>query len=450
MKKEDFKKRVELFFPALLLALSGVLIFYPGLSLAFTGGVDTTLKVVKEVPPNQAKVCRDVTCSNPPPAIIDFNKKSDSPLVIDSVLGLSGKVWGGDLGWIIFNPPFGGVRFADLSTGRLTGTAWSQTSGIINFDVTGQQVVIDPKTGEWRGWAWASGPYGGWIKFDCEDREACVRSTWRGNSGNTPGQNGAAPGTVPSLPVMPNPAPSPSPAPSAAPAPMNTVPPVPSETEQKKALPVIISGILDDLANGAGKLGSGAGKYFNGAVSGMSYGAQSFAEGFSAGWKYLMQDLGGFVKDTLKTFEGPTSAVVNARFSLSVKPVSDGLSGAASAINGAGSAISGMFNGIGSVISSGASDTVSSINGAGSAISGMFNGIGSVMSSSALGAARGMNEAGDAIFEIFRDARDGVSQTANVYWSGISESGEKIAAVAVDFAQDFSNGARQIGSLISK
>lgn len=421
MKKEDFKKRVELFFPALLLALSGVLIFYPGLSLAFTGGVDTTLKVVKEVPPNQAKVCRDVTCSNPPPAIIDFNKKSDSPLVIDSVLGLSGKVWGGDLGWIIFNPPFGGVRFADLSTGRLTGTAWSQTSGIINFDVTGQQVVIDPKTGEWRGWAWASGPYGGWIKFDCEDREACVRSTWRGNSGNTPGQNGAAPGTVPSLPVMPNPAPSPSPAPSAAPAPMNTVPPVPSETEQKKALPVIISGILDDLANGAGKLGSGAGKYFNGAVSGMSYGAQSFAEGFSAGWKYLMQDLGGFVKDTLKTFEGPTSAVVNARFSLSVKPVSDGLSGAASAINGAGSAISGMFNGIGSV-----------------------------MSSSALGAARGMNEAGDAIFEIFRDARDGVSQTANVYWSGISESGEKIAAVAVDFAQDFSNGARQIGSLISK
>ena len=264
---------------------------------------------------------------------------------------------------------------------------------------------------------------------------------------------------------------------------------------------MIISGILDDFANGAGKLGSGAGKYFNGAVSGMSYGAQSFGEGFSAGWKYLMQDLGGFVKDTLKPFEGPTSAVVNARFSLSVKPISDGLSGAASAINGtgeavssvasavmafpgkiansisagvsgtatglasgisgaasstasaingAGSAISGMFSGIGSGISSGASDTVSSMNRAGSAISGMFSGIGSVMSFSALGAARGMNGAGDAIFETFRDARDGVSQTANVYWGGISESGKKIAAVASDFAQDFSNGARQIGSLISK
>ena len=53
-------------------------------------------------------------------------------------------------------PPYGGVFFADPATGLLKGTAWSETSGAINFSVTGQKVIIDPKTGEWNGWAWAS------------------------------------------------------------------------------------------------------------------------------------------------------------------------------------------------------------------------------------------------------------------------------------------------------
>ena len=126
---------------------------------------------------SQAKVCRDVACENP--EIIYFNTFEDNPLIIDIEKGLSGKVWGGEFGWITFNPPYGGVFFADTSTGLLKGTAWSETSGAINFSVTGQKVVINPTTGEWNGWAWASGPYGGWIKFDCNDSSSCVRTTWR-------------------------------------------------------------------------------------------------------------------------------------------------------------------------------------------------------------------------------------------------------------------------------
>ena len=129
---------------------------------------------------NRIKVCKEVTCTDY--GIIDFEISGDSPLIIDSEKGLSGKVWGDELGWVTFNPPDGGVFFADLTTGILKGTAWSETSGVINFSVTGQKVVIDPKTGEWNGWAWASGPYGGWIKFDCQDA-SCVRTIWRDTAG---------------------------------------------------------------------------------------------------------------------------------------------------------------------------------------------------------------------------------------------------------------------------
>lgn len=132
---------------------------------------------VEESAENKIKVCRDVTCAKPTPFIIDFEKVGDPPFSIDKENGLTGKVWGNELGWITFNPPYGGVFFADAETGLLKGTAWSERSGAINFSVTGQKVVIDPKTGEWNGWAWASGPYGGWIKFDCQ-QDSCVKIIW--------------------------------------------------------------------------------------------------------------------------------------------------------------------------------------------------------------------------------------------------------------------------------
>jgi len=130
---------------------------------------------------NKVKVCKDPTCTKPAPGIIDFEISDGSPLVVDTENGLSGKVWGDELGWITFNPPYGGVFMVDTETGLLQGTAWSKNSGAINFSVTGQKVVIDPKTGEWNGWAWASGPYGGWIKFDCKNA-SCVHTTWSGQT----------------------------------------------------------------------------------------------------------------------------------------------------------------------------------------------------------------------------------------------------------------------------
>jgi hypothetical protein len=153
-----------------IILLSLIFFVFSNVASAITGSIDTSVE-------NEVKVCKDNTCANPKPGIIYFKVSSDSPLVIDTEKGLSGKVWGDELGWVTFNPPYGGVFFADSATGLLKGTAWSENSGAINFSVTGQKVVIDPKTGEWKGWAWASGPYGGWVKFDCKDK-SCVHTIW--------------------------------------------------------------------------------------------------------------------------------------------------------------------------------------------------------------------------------------------------------------------------------
>jgi hypothetical protein len=134
---------------------------------------------------NKVKVCKDVTCINPAPGIIDFRISDGSPVTVNKEKNIiTGKAWGGELGWITFSPRFGeadtssygGVSF-NPTTGLLKGIGWSETSGAINFSVTGQKVVIDPVTGEWNGWAWASGPYGGWIKFDCKN-SSCIRTVW--------------------------------------------------------------------------------------------------------------------------------------------------------------------------------------------------------------------------------------------------------------------------------
>jgi hypothetical protein len=153
-------------------------VFVVSKSFAQIGYIDTSAE-------NKVKICKDVTCTNPTPGIIDFEISGGFPLVIDSEKGISGKAWGGELGWITFNPTNGGVFFADSTTGLLKGTALSENFGIINFSVTGQKVFIDPNTGEWSGWAWASGQYGGWVKFDCKNA-SCVKTTWHKQSSSTP------------------------------------------------------------------------------------------------------------------------------------------------------------------------------------------------------------------------------------------------------------------------
>ncbi len=159
---------------------------------ASTGTIDSSFYTTK--------VCYDTTCISPTPGILNFRPTGATAVVVDDVSGLSGKVWGNELGWIDLNPTGEGIRFANQSTGLLTGKAWSQVSGWINFAPTGQSVTINPSTGELGGWAWTGGPYGGWIKFDCTDSTTCIKTSWR--AGTTVIRSGG--GGHPRVDVCPN------------------------------------------------------------------------------------------------------------------------------------------------------------------------------------------------------------------------------------------------------
>lgn len=132
---------------------------------------------------HNTKVCHDSTCTVPTPGILNFRPTGATAVVVDDVTGLSGDVWGNELGWITLNPTGEGVTFADTTTGLLTGKAWSQVSGWINFAPTGQTVTISPTTGQFSGYAWTGGPQGGWVKFDCASNDTCVKTTWSPTTG---------------------------------------------------------------------------------------------------------------------------------------------------------------------------------------------------------------------------------------------------------------------------
>jgi len=130
--------------------------------------------------------------------------------------------WGGNIGWINFNPSHGGVTVYDdhlegyawaenigwirLGTyegggahtyannaagtygvnndghGNLSGYAWSATVGWINFNPSDNQVTINPDTGEFDGYAWAESL--GWIHFQNASPAYGVVTT-RGSGGDT-------------------------------------------------------------------------------------------------------------------------------------------------------------------------------------------------------------------------------------------------------------------------
>lgn len=151
------------------------------------------------------KVCHSADCTTPMPGILNFRPTGATAVVVDDVLGLSGDVWGNELGWISLNPTGQGLSI-DATTGEISGKAWSQVSGWINFSPTGQGVTVDIATGEFSGWAWTGGPYGGWIKFDCGNSATCIKTDWRGivsPSGGGGGSSGGS-GSVPTSDVCPN------------------------------------------------------------------------------------------------------------------------------------------------------------------------------------------------------------------------------------------------------
>jgi hypothetical protein len=133
---------------------------------------------------SSALVCQDASCSASLGHRINFKPtvgaSGISPITIDDTNGIKGMAWGEKLGWVNFSITGSNtVKFSDLTTGSTTGYAWSQTSGYINFAPTGYGVKING-SGEFEGYAWAGGDYGGWIKFDCSGgaTSTCVKTDW--------------------------------------------------------------------------------------------------------------------------------------------------------------------------------------------------------------------------------------------------------------------------------
>lgn len=145
----------------------------------------------------RAQVCHNPACVSPVPGTINFRPTGTLPVTVDDNLGIDGLAWGNELGWITFDPSGPEGLTIDPTTGLITGKAWSQVAGWINFSPTGQSVSIDA-TGAFVGWAWAGGPMGGWIRFDCAVTDACVRTDWRPVSGRaTPPPVGGVGGNGP-------------------------------------------------------------------------------------------------------------------------------------------------------------------------------------------------------------------------------------------------------------
>lgn len=127
-----------------------------------------------------ARICKNTTCTLY--GSVNWKPTGSTPVQIaDS--GLSGYVWGSEIGFINLNPTSAGVSI-NSSTGALSGHAFSNTGSWINFnpsDVSGgTDVGVSINTsGEFVGWAWVSGVNGGWMKFDCSSVNTCVKTDWR-------------------------------------------------------------------------------------------------------------------------------------------------------------------------------------------------------------------------------------------------------------------------------
>ena len=139
------------------------------------GTIDSSFKVTK--------ICKDPTCSvfgsvNWKPTL-NAQTPGALPVTITDT-GITGHLWGDEIGWIDLAPTSAGV-YVDPTTGALSGKAFSQGGSWINFNPTGAGVfLIDTGTGsELSGWAWVNGYHGGWMKFDCTANATCIKTDWR-------------------------------------------------------------------------------------------------------------------------------------------------------------------------------------------------------------------------------------------------------------------------------
>jgi hypothetical protein len=125
--------------------------------------------------------------------VINFGKFTD-PSVDDynvtvSDSGLRGFLFGESTGWIVTNcldttsgcsATNGNFKVANDGYGNLSGYAWGENAGWINFgpflNSATQEVVIG-SDGKFNGYAWSQNY--GWIQFDCGVVNACVETDYR-------------------------------------------------------------------------------------------------------------------------------------------------------------------------------------------------------------------------------------------------------------------------------
>lgn len=141
------------------------------------------------------RICKDASCASF--GRVNWKPTGSTPVTITDS-GITGYAWGDEIGWINFNPTDSGVTI-NPSTGALSGYAYANTGSWINFnptDVAGGTdvgVTINAE-GQFAGWAWVSGANGGWMKFDCALPATCVKTDWRPLGSRTSGVTGVAGG----------------------------------------------------------------------------------------------------------------------------------------------------------------------------------------------------------------------------------------------------------------
>jgi len=83
-------------------------------------------------------------------------------------LTLTGYAWGNIVGWINFDPIGGGVQ--NDGEGNLSGYAWGEKTGWINFNPAQGGVIIST-SGVMSGYAWSQNY--GWVVFNCSTDSSC-------------------------------------------------------------------------------------------------------------------------------------------------------------------------------------------------------------------------------------------------------------------------------------
>lgn len=153
---------------------------------SFAGASNSTGTVLQTTASSTlSKVCQNVDCSISSRVNMRPDVTATASPIIFTDFGVTGYAWGDEIGWVNFSPTNGGV-YLSATTGRLTGLAWSQVGGWINFwpgtslsTSTDSAGVWVDSNGQLNGNAWVSGLGGGWMKFNCSLTDMCITTDWR-------------------------------------------------------------------------------------------------------------------------------------------------------------------------------------------------------------------------------------------------------------------------------